>query len=236
MRVSSADSAESWNREYSAQGIPSSWKADASTVVKWFISNAVYLGRDLSGATALDIGCGTGRNSMALAAQGASVVGVDYSAEAIAKAQGILSVAGDLPVQFSEHDLRKGVPAEDSSIDIILDVFVYFNQLSSADRAEYRRELKRVLRPNGLVLLSLATDEDGYYSSCPLLTSWQDISDVKLVYDPVAEVGNVLFSEAELMSEFGDLFSPRMTWRKVASGPMHGKAYERHTFATVWSV
>lgn len=57
------------------------------------------------GMRVLDVGCGPGRHSLALARRGFEVVGVDHSAEFIRLARDAASAAG-LAVEFEELDVR----------------------------------------------------------------------------------------------------------------------------------
>ena len=79
--------AESWNREYGRRGIPSSYRDEPSGALLWALANWRRLtGRDTP-ASALDVGCGTGRNTCYLAGLGARTVGVDFSSAALARAR-----------------------------------------------------------------------------------------------------------------------------------------------------
>lgn len=83
-----------------------------------------------------------------------------------------LGVAAQRPgaekITFVQGDVTKPLPFEDDAFDFAMDIFVYFHQLADSDRAYYRREINRVLRPGGLLLVSVATSGDGYYSSCDI--------------------------------------------------------------------
>lgn len=234
------DSADHWDGEYRQQGIPSSWKDDPSTVVQWTLSNLPYLGGRLTNDDyVLDVGCGSGRNSLAVATRTpARVVGFDYSQEAVDKATKRLASADSQlqsRVRFEQRDMRDPLPVEDSSTALILDVFVYFHLLRAEDRARYRSEAHRVLKSDGHLLVSLATDEDGYYNSCPNADDWGAKSPIPIVLDPAAGVGNIMHNLGSLEQELSDQFRLTMAWRKTARGPMHGKTYDRVTLATLWT-
>jgi SAM-dependent methyltransferase len=230
------DASSAWDSEYEAQGIPSSWKTSPSTVVLWALDNLRFASTDARSATpsALDLGCGTGRNSFALAQRGYNVVGLDYSKIAIENALALARSAPELPLQFVQYDVRESLPADDASVDFVIDTFVYFHILRSDDRSALRREVARVLRPGGVLLTSLATAEDGYYATCPEVPDWRDFSDRTIVLDEHAGVGNVLLSEAEATSEWADVGDLLMFWRKRATGDMHGRQYDRTTVASLW--
>jgi SAM-dependent methyltransferase len=226
------DSAESWNREYARQGIPSSHRDEPSGVLRWGLSNIPHLANGQI-ESAVDLGCGTGRNALALREVGIKRVdAMDFSAAALELAS---KRPGADAVHFSQGDVTKPLPFEDAAFDLATDIFVYFHQLPDQDRAQYRREMHRILRPGGLLLVSLATTGDGYYGSCGIGPLGNINASLRLTWDPVAEVGNILPSFAEVVDEFADKFSLQMTWLKRKVGSMHGKSYLRETIATLWT-
>ncbi|HSZ40197.1 MAG TPA: class I SAM-dependent methyltransferase [Trebonia sp.] len=87
------DAAAAWHSEYERQGIPSSHRDEPSGVVRWALANVPFL-TDKAIAAAVDLGCGTGRNAIALASQWQSyaqvkrVEAMDFSLAALDVAQG----------------------------------------------------------------------------------------------------------------------------------------------------
>ena len=90
---------------------------------------------DASGSL-LDVGCGTGSYSAALAERGWDVTGVDVSADMLrrARARGVRTVQAD----------AGSLPFEDSSFDAAVSVFT---STDIDDLGEVAREIVRVLRP-----------------------------------------------------------------------------------------
>lgn len=72
----------------------------------------------VSGLTVLDVGTGTGRAAIALASRGASVTGVDASAEMLAVA-GRRAAAAGVAVTFAEGDAH-GLAFADRSFDAVI--------------------------------------------------------------------------------------------------------------------
>lgn len=104
----------------------------------------------VAGLRLLEVGCGTGNISLALAAQGAEVVGLDASAAMLALAQAkargtgaalslVRGVAGQLPFAAASFDGVLCILALDFM----------------ADREGALREMVRVLRPGGFVTVAV---------------------------------------------------------------------------------
>lgn len=92
----------------------------------------------------LDVGCGTGLNASHLKGMGHKVTGVDLSPVAIEK----FKAAG---FDGEVCDVIEGLPFKDDTFDIVFSSEV-IEHLADTDR--FLNELKRVLRPNGLLILS----------------------------------------------------------------------------------
>lgn len=217
-----------WDAEYERQGIPSSHRDEPSGVLSWALDNIRHVARRPV-ERALDLGCGTGRNAMALAATGIHVTAMDFSPAALELAA---SRPGAELIDFIQGDVTDALPMPTGSCDLVTDIFVYFHQLSDSQRASYRSEIRRVLAPGGVVLLSLATAEDEYYAGCPSLDTGE-LTSVSLKWDPVAEVGNILPTEEEIVRELSADFEVVMTWRKHKHGVMHGEEFMRHTLGLI---
>ncbi|MFZ1747398.1 MAG: glycoside hydrolase family 99-like domain-containing protein [Nitrospirales bacterium] len=118
-----------------------------------------YLARELAvGKDVLDIACGEGYGSALLAEVARSVVGVDASEEVIRYAVERYQRSN---VQFTQGACGH-IPLPDASIDLI----VSFETLEHHDEHhEMMREFVRVLRPDGLILIS--SPDKAEYSDKP---------------------------------------------------------------------
>lgn len=109
--------------------------------------------RDLAGGSWLDAGCGTGTLSRLLAERGCTVLGVDAAIEMV-EAAGQLAQGADWSVQvkFEWVETIARLPLLSESCDGILcsSVLEY-----AADVDACLKEFARVLRPGGLLLVSV---------------------------------------------------------------------------------
>jgi SAM-dependent methyltransferase len=106
----------------------------------------------LGPGTALDLGCGTGDNSIYLAKHGWHVTGVDFVAKALDKAKA-KAAANKVNVNFARADVtrlsREGIG---SSFGLIVDNGC-LHGMSAGDRDAYVREVSEVAAPDARLLL-----------------------------------------------------------------------------------
>jgi SAM-dependent methyltransferase len=109
------------------------------------------------GRAVLDLCCGPGRHSVALARQGFVVTGVDRSSFLLAKARALAAEAA-VRVEWAEQDMRAF--HRPNSFDLILSMFTSFGYFSdpAEDVAVLRRCLSN-LRPGGALVLDVLGKE-----------------------------------------------------------------------------
>jgi malonyl-CoA O-methyltransferase len=111
-----------------------------------------YLGRllgDVAGLGVLDLGCGTGRHALALAAAGARVTVIDFSDAMLAKAR---AKPGADAVRFIRHDLSEPLPLADGAFNRVLCSLVLDHV---GDLPRIFGEMRRVCRTDGRIVVSV---------------------------------------------------------------------------------
>jgi len=107
---------------------------------------AFLLAHVAAGERVLDLGCGAGEFSVALAVAGAQPVGVDVAAEALRRA------AARMPgLDLRLWPAGEPLPLEDGSVDTVWAGEVIEHV---TDVAPWLSEVRRVLRPHGTLLLT----------------------------------------------------------------------------------
>jgi SAM-dependent methyltransferase len=102
---------------------------------------------DVQGKTVLDFGCGTGGNIVALVERGARVIATDVSPEMVALTRQRLALAGiEATVQVGSA-YETGLP--DASVDVIFCI----NLIHHLDIEQVRKEMRRILAKDGVIVL-----------------------------------------------------------------------------------
>ncbi|MBV9930067.1 MAG: class I SAM-dependent methyltransferase [Alphaproteobacteria bacterium] len=137
-----------WYRTFFTAPVNAFWEAvvpEAATA-----ADLAFLRRHIAPPPAclLDLPCGAGRHSLALARAGHRVTGVDISADAIARAR----AAGEgLAVEFVEADMRDF--QSPSAFDAVLCLGNSLAYFPPEEVAEFVRQLAAALRPGGTLIL-----------------------------------------------------------------------------------
>jgi SAM-dependent methyltransferase len=111
---------------------------------------------DETGDPILDVGCGTGRVMLALAREGFTVVGVDYSEAMLARGERALAAAPDLKslVTFVKGDvLTAALTGPFKMIIVPYNGFMHFN--TQAQQIAALRRFHALLDDDGLLVLDL---------------------------------------------------------------------------------
>jgi ubiquinone/menaquinone biosynthesis C-methylase UbiE len=102
----------------------------------------------VEGADVLELGCGTGKNTVWLSERARSVLALDFSAGMLASAGARVGEVSH--VRLERHDITTRWPAPDATIDVVVGNLVLEHV---ADLASVYSEAARVLRPGGRLWL-----------------------------------------------------------------------------------
>jgi SAM-dependent methyltransferase len=114
----------------------------------------------------LELGAGQGRDTLYLARQGLHVTALDIAPGTVetisakARAAGLASM-----VNVDRHDMRQPLPLRDASIDASYSHMLFCMALTTVELERLARELRRVLRPGGLVIYTARTTADAHYGT-----------------------------------------------------------------------
>lgn len=104
---------------------------------------------EVAGLAVADIGCGTGRHALRLAAAGARVTAVDFSEAMLQRAR---AKPGAEAVKFVRHDLAQPLPLPSAAFDRVFCCLVLDH---IADLPRFFSELQCLCRPDGFILISV---------------------------------------------------------------------------------
>jgi SAM-dependent methyltransferase len=241
---------EAWDREYRDPRllIPGNVPhGDVVRFVKWlkkrFRAAEAATGeprRELYGMGVLDLGSGTGRNSLYFAERGCTVIGYEISSKAIDIARGFAheakldanSGAGDViegSVAYERRDIGAPYPLADDSVDIILDV-TSSNSLSETGRRVYLSECARVIKPDGYMFVR-ALCKDGDRNAKELikgLVKEKPDAEKDTYVLPGLDVTERVFSKDDFTQTYGASFNILEIEKTTHYAQMNGRAYKRN--------
>ena len=157
----------------------------------------------VAGKRVLDIACGEGYGSALMAGGASSVTGVDIDQETILRAQ----------QKYNQNNLQflsgsvDAIPCGDASMDVIIS----FETIEHHDRhQEMMREIKRVLAPGGLLLIS--SPDKLNYSDKPNFTNPYHVKE--LYREEFEALISTYFNNASFMGQrsfYGSIITPITT-------------------------
>lgn len=130
-----------WEDHYSAR--PQVWSGRVNAALS-------AIAPTLSGARALDLGCGEGGDAVWLAEHGWTVVATDVSPTALARARAAAESRGVADrIDFVEHDLTSGFP--EGPFDLVSAQFLH--STVEMDRSAILRRAAAAVAPGGALLI-----------------------------------------------------------------------------------
>jgi SAM-dependent methyltransferase len=131
-----------------------------------------YLLGDATGRRVLDLGCGSGEELIPLVHRGASVIGIDISPDLIALAERRLREQG------VKAEVRVGSAYDTELPNSSVDVIFCMSLIHHLDLPRVKREMLRILRPDGFIVLKEPIRFNRSYDFLrSLLPNQEDISD-----------------------------------------------------------
>ena len=117
-------------------------------------------------SSVLELGAGQGRDSLYFARRGLRVTALDFEPGAISSltVESERAGLGD-PIAVACHDARQPLPLASASVDASYSHMLFSMALSTAELVSLARELRRVVRPGGLVVYTARTTSDAHYRS-----------------------------------------------------------------------
>lgn len=198
--------------EYDAQNV---WSADDDFYLE--------LAREIGGPV-LDVGCGTGRLTRAIAAAGLAVTGLDLSPYMLARAQ---SLSEDLDVEWVLGDVR-GMRLGRKFRLILMTSHAFQHLLTDQDQRNFFERAREHLVEDGYLAFetrNFAAKSYGHTAEPTLWQSFQDPQDrwidvlVGGQYDPASGIEQLVFET--VVRETGERERSTDTLRYVSAEQLH---------------
>jgi len=130
--------------------------------------HAYYLQYHMPTGKILDYGCGSGNNSSFYLQRGYDVHGVDVAEGSLEQIKANLNMYGLPPEKIDKFKIippdESALPYEDGYFDMILSNQVLYYHATEARIRARCKELARVLRPGGLVFLTMMGAQNYYFT------------------------------------------------------------------------
>jgi SAM-dependent methyltransferase len=215
-----------WEKEYSSNStIPSSHRLKPAHALVQLADHYNF-----SGGTALDLGCGNGRNSFYLAEKGFSVTAIDFSQTALDLLQAEKGKSGRSDtIKILNRDIRNGLPLKSNSVDLVLDSYCLCHFDNESELRHAMAEVYRVLKPGGrLVKIHLDNNDTYYLKRLEKRTPYGHTS-----FDPTNGLFKVHMDLDSYLNKFCDGFEFVQSEVVNFKDDVRGVSYERSIFVCV---
>lgn len=206
-----------WDEIYSRQGIVQS---DVLQPVIDFVDQLKENGLK----NVLDLGCGTGRNTIYMANRGLKITATDISEKGLDITRKKAEKLG-YDIKTSRHDMRS-MPFKDNSFEAVLCSWVSGHG-THEDMVNHAREMLRVVQPGGLIFVDYPSKKDALYGMGDAIEKDTFINNV-----PGEErIPHHYSDEEEIREIYGEhiLSLEPYTYKFMAKG----KAYEIEAFIVI---
>ncbi|HWB39037.1 MAG TPA: class I SAM-dependent methyltransferase, partial [Candidatus Saccharimonadales bacterium] len=152
-----------WLNEHESQDtLPALAESEPSSTVIQFVEYLKQQNIQIKGS-AIDIGCGRGRNAVYLAVQGFEVYAVDYIEPALEAAQVLANTKGQTGrINFEAAEIDQVWPFADNFFEVAIDCFSSIDIETKTGREIYRDELLRTLKPGGYAMVAVVSADDEF--------------------------------------------------------------------------
>ena len=114
----------------------------------------------------LELGAGQGRDTLFFAREGMRVHALDYSDASVAEIRGKAAEAGLADrITAGRHDVRESLPLADASFDGCYAHMLFCMALTTTELERLAAEVRRVLRPSGLLAYTVRTTADAHFGA-----------------------------------------------------------------------
>lgn len=128
--------------------------------------NALGLFLDAGARKVLELGAGQGRDTLLFAEAGIRVSALDYAETGLTQVAGTAAATGlGALVTTVVADVRDQLPFEDSSFDACYAHMLFCMALTTDQIERLTAEVRRVLRPRGLLVYTVRNTSDDHYGA-----------------------------------------------------------------------
>ena len=115
--------------------------------------------------TIIELGAGLGRDSIYFSINNLSVTSLDYSQSGINIINKKINKDKLKNIKTKVFDIRQKLPFEDNSIDGCFSHMLYCMALSNQNLFNLNKEIRRILKPDGLNIYTVRNEHDGDYKN-----------------------------------------------------------------------
>ena len=165
------------------------------------------------GGTFIDLGCGTGANTLYLRERGFDVLSCDYSEEAMR------NVRDNIPGSRTEYvNMEKPLPFGDQSFSVAVgDISLHY--FDDAATRQLMHEIRRILVPGGILLARVSSTKDMHGTYRQIEPGYYDLGGWAQRFFPEEEVreyfgiiGELAYRETSMTRAEAFYSSPKMLW------------------------
>lgn len=193
-----------WDKEHKNPNVlPQMHSAKASGGVIKFLDWLKSEGEQPSKLKGLEICCGKGRNVIGLAHEGVTMIGLDFSPNAINEAKKRAEETGVAEkAKFFVHDVTKPFPIEVGSLDFAFDCFGSTDIESLEGRLAALNNMIEALKPGGYLLVYLLSSDDEFQNE---MIAQSPGPDEGSFIHPINKKYEKSFTESEVKDFYKDL-------------------------------